>query len=57
MAEFSEIVNDAMSFAKSEKDSLENMLGMEAFAAIDQDFQEAMVTIENSVADYELDND
>ena len=57
MAEFTDIVNDAMSFAKSNTDSLQEILGMEAFAAIDQDFQEAMVTIENSVADYELDND
>ncbi len=57
MAEFSDIVNDAMAFAKSKTDTLEEMLGMEAFAQIDQDFQEAMVSIENSVADYELDND
>ncbi|WP_339387892.1 hypothetical protein [Vibrio caribbeanicus] len=56
MAEFSDMVNDAMTYAKSNTDSLEEMLGMEAFAAIEQDFHEAMVMIENSVSDYEIDN-
>ncbi|SEG14167.1 hypothetical protein [Marinobacterium lutimaris] len=57
MAEFSDIVGDAMAFAKSNTGTLDEMLGMEAFAAIEQDFQEAMVSIENSVSDFEIDND
>ncbi|WP_241910657.1 hypothetical protein [Enterovibrio norvegicus] len=57
MAEFSDMVGDALKFANdSNGNKLEEMLGMEAFAAIEQDFHEAMVSVENSVADYEIDN-
>ncbi|MBF9003601.1 MULTISPECIES: hypothetical protein [Vibrio] len=57
MAEFSDIVGDAMAFANQNNDSIDEMLGMEAFAAIEQDFQSAMVSIENSVSDYAIDNE
>ncbi|MEZ8028363.1 hypothetical protein [Enterovibrio norvegicus] len=57
MAEFSDMVGDALKFANdSNGTKLEEMLGMEAFAVIEQDFHQAMVSVENSVADYDIDN-
>ena len=56
MQEFTDIVSDAMSFTNSQVNSLDEMLGMEAFAAIEQDFHTAMVSIENSVSDFDIDN-
>ncbi|MDO6525287.1 hypothetical protein Q4519_06275 [Motilimonas sp. 1_MG-2023] len=56
MAEFTDIVGEAMNFAAATSgNKLEEMLGLEAFAAIEGEFHQAMVSIENSVSDYEID--
>lgn len=58
MDEFSDMANAALSFASNNGMSqLDEMLGMEAFGAIESDFCSAMAAIENSVGDYNLDND
>ncbi|MCY9874017.1 hypothetical protein [Vibrio barjaei] len=56
MDEFTGIVTDAMKLAQANSDPLEHMLGMEAFNAINNDFNQAMANIENSVSDFEIDN-
>jgi hypothetical protein len=53
MAEFTKIAESAL--ASIQGDKLEEMLGLEAFGAIDTQFNEAMVSLENSVADYNTD--
>ncbi|RJG42504.1 hypothetical protein [Motilimonas pumila] len=56
MAEFSDIVGEAMNFAAATSgNKLEELLGLEAFASIEGEFHQAMVSIENSVSDYEID--
>lgn len=58
MAEFTDIVSEAMGFAAETTGSkLEELLGLEAFSSIESDFNEAMVSIENSVMDYKIDNE
>jgi len=58
MAEFSNVAAEAMEFASANSgNKLEEMLGMEAFATIENEFHEAMATIDNSVRDFELDEE
>ena len=58
MDEFSDIAAMALRFASNNGLSqLDEMLGMEAFRAIESEFCTAMSAIENSVVDYQLDNE
>ena len=57
MARLSDKFNNVMQILRgSDNQDLEEMLGMEAFAAIDEEFNNALVSIENSAADIAIDN-
>lgn len=58
MAEFTDMASEALQFASANSgNQLEEMLGMEAFAAIESEFHEAMASIDNSVRDFEIDSE
>ncbi|CCN73272.1 hypothetical protein [Vibrio nigripulchritudo] len=58
MAEFADMAKTALEMANASKgDALDEMLGMEAFAGIEQEFHQALISVENSVSDARIDND
>lgn len=57
MEAFATLANEAMSyFATSSADKLDEMLSLAAFEQIDTNFNGALISIENSARDMELDN-
>lgn len=58
MDSFAELAGAAMSmFSSSGGKELEDMLSLEAFDSIESNFNEAIISIENSAHDYEIDNE